>query len=104
MDKLEKVQTGRNLSSLSNKVSEIGKVIYHVNQLSPFRISDEDIIEWSKSIEEIVPEIEIDDLKFLLRCFKTGEENYDNKVGIQNIFLGLKNRFGRKYIKSQMVY
>jgi len=89
---------------LSDKGISIAQQVYHVNQLSPFRLHDSQIDEWAQSIEEIVPNLEIDDLKFLIRCFKTGEEHYDNKLGIQNIFTGLRNRFGRKYMKTQMVY
>ena len=89
---------------LSEKEIEIAKVIFHVNQLSNYPLGVPQIEDWSKSIEDIVPNLEIDDLKYLIKCFKIGEEHYDYKLGIQNIFIGLRNRFGGKYFKTKPVY
>lgn len=82
---------------------EIAKIVSHINQLSNFPLSVPQISDWSKSVNDICPNLEVDDLKYLIRCFKIGEEHYDAKIGVQNIFVGLKNRFGGKYIKSNVV-
>jgi hypothetical protein len=103
MENQEVVKQNINLS-LQAKTIEIGKIIYHVNQLSNFDIDDKRIVEWSKSIEEVLPNLEIEDLKILIRLFKIGDEYYDPKIGIQNIFTGLRNRFGGKYFTPKMVY
>lgn len=89
--------TSQSPCSLPVKVKDIGSVIYHVNQLSPFTTTDERLIEWAESINEILPELEIEDLKSLIRAFKTDEITYDTRLGIQNIFMGIKLKFPSKY-------
>jgi hypothetical protein len=90
--------------SSPTKIDEnIAKVLYHVNQLSPFIVTDQTIIEWTKSIQEILPNIDNNDLRALLNDFKTDAIHYDNKLGIQNIFIGLKKKFGLKYGNNKHV-
>lgn len=100
---LQKQNNGQSLQ-ISQEVQEVGKAIYHVNQLTPFNIDDEMILSWSKSIFELIPNIEINDLKDLISDFKTDEIHYDNKLGIQNIFIGLKIKYATKYFKPKMRY
>lgn len=89
------------LPSLTNKQNEIGLAIYHVNQLTNFPIPDERISEWARSIDEICPNLEIEDLKSVIDDFKIGELEYNHREGVQNIFFGLKTNFGGKYIKRK---
>ena len=89
--------TNQSPCSLPVKVKEIGNVIYHINQLSPFVTTDERLIEWAESINDILPGLELDDLKALIVAFKTDEITYNTKLGVQNIFIGLKLKFQSKY-------
>ena len=89
------------LPSLTDKQNEIGRVVYHVNQLTNFPISDERISEWARSIDEIIPNLELEDLRSVIKDFKICELEYNQKEGIQNIFFGLKTNFGGKYIKKR---
>ena len=69
------------------KIKEVGKEIYQINQLVQFPISDEMIKDWTKSIHELAPELDGTKLKYIIDKFKTGELEYDSRKGIQNIFL-----------------
>jgi hypothetical protein len=81
----------------------IAKILFQVNQLSPFFIEDITLFAWSKSIIEILPKIDPADLKSLMRDFKTDEIHYDTKLGIQNVFKGLRQKYGNKYFSSKFV-
>jgi len=98
---LETTNQSQFLQTSSAEAIKIAKAIYHVNQLTSFDLSDRKIIEWSQSIIEILPHIELDDLKLLIREMKTGSIAYDHRLGVQNIFIGLKTKFGSKYFPSQ---
>jgi len=80
----------KNQSSVSDREMQIGKIIYHVNQLTPFPISDENIIAWAKSIDELKPNLKLEDLKKAIDKLKLGEVDFNPHVGIQNIFNALR--------------
>ena len=101
---MEITKLNQDLSSLRNKIIEVGKGLYHLNQLTSFPISDDSIIEWSKSIDEILPELELKDLTDLIKDFKTGFIEYDNRLGIQNIFNGLRKKYPMKYKSISSTY
>lgn len=87
--------------SLSENQFNICKEIYHVNQLTAFPVNDERLSEWARSIEEIVPNLEIEDLKNVIIDFKIGELEYNHKEGVQNIFFGLRTNYGGKYFPKK---
>lgn len=86
---------------ISPRIKEIGREISHVNQLTSFLVPAEILIDWAKSIEEIVPNLDIEDLKSVIVDFKIGELEYNQKEGVQNIFFGLKTNFGGKYFPKK---
>lgn len=88
-----------NQLSLNDRQFAICKELYHVNQLTPFPVSDDRIVEWAKSIEEILPQLDINHLRELFVDFKLGKISYDKNDGIQNIFMGLVAKFGMIYDK-----
>ncbi len=90
-----------NLPSLTNKQIEIAKALYHVNQLTTFSIPDIRLAEWSRTLDEVFPEMEISDLKSVILDFQTREIEYNQKEGVQNIFFGLKTNFGGKYTRKK---
>lgn len=89
----------KNQLSLSDREFSLCKEIYHINQLAPFPLDDNKIQEWARSIEDILPELNLDHLKDLISDFKRGKIEYDKNLGIQNIFTGLVSKFGMIYDK-----
>lgn len=88
----EKLQiTNQTLSTpLNDKEFKIATAIFHINQLVAYPLSDSQIEQWAKSINRLLPELLVDDLEKLMDLMKIGEIEYDQKQGIQNIFLGLR--------------
>lgn len=90
------------LQKMDNKLANtninisIVKQLFHFNQLTSFPISDKNIEGWSKSIEELEPAITPDVIKWICDSMKMGTIPYDNKKGIQNVFIGFK-----EWIKHQ---
>lgn len=74
---------------LSQKEHDIAKIIYHINQVRTYPLTAIEIEDWSRSINEILPELELDNLRELVVEMKKGNIEYDNTRGIQNIFKGL---------------
>jgi len=89
---------------LVGKELEIVKPLFYVNLLTPFRVDDFILEQWSISINRLLPEVEPEELVELMDSFMRGETEYDNKLGIQNIFIGLIDKFPAKYYKPKMVY
>lgn len=92
------------VSTLNEKEILIAKSLYHVNQLSPYPINDFRLEEWAISINEIVPNLEINDLVLIINFFKTGGMPYNTNLGIQNIFSALLAKFNKKYSEEIFKY
>jgi len=75
---------------LSDKQVLIAQQVYHVNQLRNYPLSVTDIEDWARSIDDLYPELEVNDLKEVILKFKKDEYIYDPSKGIQNIVNGLK--------------
>lgn len=75
---------------ITTKINNLSKVLIHYNQLTAFPYSDLQIIEWAKSINELMPELSNETLKFIIDRMKIGYYPFDNRLGIQNIFNGIK--------------
>lgn len=68
----------------------LSKILWHLNQVVAYPMTDLQIEDWARSILELRPDVDLNAVKFLIDKFKTGEREYDSKKGIQNIFVGLK--------------
>lgn len=75
---------------LSEKTESLSKAVFHVNQLTPYPYTDNQIIDWAKSIEELMPELSPKIIKIIVDKMKIGVIAYNYKLGIQNIFEGYK--------------
>lgn len=71
---------------LSDKELSLAVEIFHVNQVMPYPLSDLQISDWAKSINELMPEVSSADIKKIIDDFKLDNIEWDNKKGIQNIF------------------
>lgn len=74
---------------LSPKEIEIALQVYHINHLTAFPLSDQLIDEWSRSISELRPEVTPEQIKEVIDGMKQGYIEFDNRLGIQNIFKAL---------------
>lgn len=70
---------------LSYKEKEITGIIYHVNQLTSFALSDIQIQDWSITINDFYPDLDLELLKKIIRKYKVGAYKWDSRQGIQNI-------------------
>lgn len=87
-------QQSGGLKQLSPKAVELGKVVFHVNMLSSFPLTSDQIADWATTIEELAPEITPERLRVVINQYKTGEMKYDRNDGIQNIFEGYRAVYG----------
>jgi len=76
---------------ISEKETYIAKELYHINQLVSYPLSESQIEDWAKSINELSPSTTPQDLKIIINKMKMGEVEYNHIKGIQNIFIALKN-------------
>lgn len=90
-------QSNRHLA-LNQKEVEIAKILTHVNQLQSYSLNVEQISDWARSINELKPELNTNDLKSVIDKMKMGKIEYNPNFGIQNIFNGLST------IERPMVY
>ncbi len=67
-----------------------------------------DLLAWAFELDRLLTAEEMHKLPFLLDCFKTTEIEYDHKLGIQNIFSGLKqvkwDEEKKKYIVLKAIW
>lgn len=63
--------------------------VYHINHLTAFPLTDNQIDEWSRSINELRPDVTPEQLKEVIDGMKQGLIDFDNRLGIQNIFKAL---------------
>jgi len=83
---------------LQPKEIEIAKVVWHVNQILTYQLSDIQIESWARSINELKPDLDPNTLLKAINLVKVGKIEWDCKVGIPNIFWIL-NQVGN-YIQS----
>jgi hypothetical protein len=86
-----------NIVKLTNKEIEISGEIYEVNQLAPYPLSSIQIEDWARSLNRLLPNLEISTLSSLIDDFKRDNIEWDYKKGIQNIFIGLRS-YERKMV------
>lgn len=97
-NQLEKINTNRNLP-LNIKELKIAEIIWEINTLTSFPLSDLLIKAWSRSINELRPNQDLKILSTIVNMMKSGSIDFNNRMGIQNIFLALK-----KYDKIKIGY
>lgn len=65
-------------------------VLNTFNQLRSFKLEPMEIIYWKDSIVKLIPDVDTGALEFVVDQMIVGGLEYDTKLGIQNIFNGLK--------------
>ncbi len=84
--------------ALSEKEMKIGKEVYGINLLTPFPLSVNQIADWSKCINELKPDLQVEELKQAMDKLKLGTVEFNHQIGIQNIFNALRS------LERPMVY
>ena len=103
---MNKIQKTNSLPSthLESKEQEIAMKLYYVNILTPFRVDDSILELWSITVNRLLPDLETEELQSLMDAFMKNEVEFDRNLGIQNIFIGLAQKFPAKYEERKMVY
>ncbi len=87
---MDKIQVVNRSASIIQVDTEFVKQLFHVNCLVSYPITDPMLEVWARSIQELTPELTVDILKQIIDKMKTGEYDFDNRAGVQNIFKGYK--------------
>lgn len=101
---LIKTQNQQVSTPLKGKECDIAVAIYYINILTPFKVDDKTLEDWSICINRLLPDVEISELEELMNGFMMAKFEYDHKLGIQNIFKGLAQLDPDKYEQDKMVY
>jgi hypothetical protein len=65
-------------------------VVFKVNFLVSFPLSDSQIEDWTSEITRLSPHTTIQDLVEIIDKFMKNEYIWDNRIGIQNLFKAIK--------------
>lgn len=85
----------KELSTISNGLTElprstrakaVSKVLVQVNKLVGFPLDAQEVISWSNDLDRLAPDLEMEELNFIMDCFKRSDIEWDHRKGIQNIF------------------
>jgi hypothetical protein len=76
----------KNNSSLSTVEIDLARQIYQINLLIPYPLTDSQIEDFSRTLQELVPELTPAQLKRMIDRFKMGIYEWDRNKMIQNIF------------------
>lgn len=86
---LTSTQIQKQHSEYTEQEKVMATQIVHVNQLIAFPLSPEQIIDWTRSVIELRPDVTPALMKEVIDAMKTGIIDYDVRKGVQNIFNGL---------------
>lgn len=88
MQELQKIIQENQLANITTPNPDYVKQLFHINYLTSYPISDIMLEGYSVSIQELVPEISVKDIKEIIDRMKLGSIDFDSKKGVQNIFKG----------------
>jgi hypothetical protein len=78
------------LSGLNEHEIALGTELYRLNYALPYPLSGTALADWAKCISELAPYATPEILKEIINKFLRADLEYDNKKGIQNIFIALR--------------
>jgi len=86
-------QSKHNLSTrLNSKEIEIAKIIYKVNMLVSYPLSDQQIEDWSTTLSGLYSELDLVLLSSIIKEFILDAREWDHRKGIQNITLAIRTK------------
>jgi hypothetical protein len=83
---------------LNNQELQIASAVWNVNLCVAYPLTDPQIEVWAKTIYRLRPETTVDELNEIMDSFMTGVNEWDTKLGIQNIFKAIRNKKGKSII------
>ena len=96
---LKKIQTDEQSLSLGNKINEYGVILYEINLIQAYPLGDTQIQDWCKCLHKFIPTLKQSTLQKIIDCYVTGKLEWNNKIGIQNIFKAYTLLIDRKIIE-----
>lgn len=92
-------QQEKNLSTeVKSKEIELGKIVYNINLILSYPLNDFQITDWAKCINRFLPNIKNETLQQIIDLYILGKLEYNNNIGIQNIFKGYVFLINQKLI------
>lgn len=88
------VTKGNQSLELTDKELEIAQVVFLVNQLISYHLSDLQISDWARTISRLKPDITPEYLNKIIDLFIVGDIEWDTRKGIQNIFMAINKPKG----------
>ena len=74
----------------NNNQQEVAILLFRINLVRVYPLTDGELSLWAREIISLLPDLDLKKLKLLIDKFVKGEIKYDNKIGLPNIFIGLK--------------
>lgn len=90
--------TRQSIAKIEKK--NVCKIIFKINLLVPYPLTDRQIEDWSNEIVRLCPQTSPEDLLEIIDKFMVGRYVWDNKSGIQNMFKAIKH-FENEKIKRK---
>ena len=91
MDKLIKNQTSSGLAFSDNEAT-IAKQVFNVNLLTNWKLTDDEIILWSRAILKHFPDVTPEKIEEILTRYESNDLEWNHYQGVQNIIRILKPR------------
>lgn len=82
-------KTHQNGLVTSTEADPLMKIIYHVNQVRNFPLTVIEIAEWSRTLRQNFPELDLGALAWLVNEMKMGRIEFDHWQGVRNLTIGL---------------
>jgi hypothetical protein len=76
--------------ALSEHETSIAQQVFRVNQLSPWALTNGQIVDWTKTILELIPDATPQKIKDIVDKYILEEIEWNKEKGIQNITKYLK--------------
>jgi len=90
---LEKQQR-QGLALNEQKIEEVGKMVWRLDMVVAFPLSETQIETWSKHILRLCPEATVERISEVVDMYLTGQWDFDKDKGIANIIWPLQNPTG----------
>lgn len=77
---------------LTTEQMKFAKIIYHVNQLTPYPLTGVQIEDWAKTLADLYRGLDLEVLKDIIKEMKLDNLEWNPKQGIQNLTRALKQK------------
>jgi hypothetical protein len=87
-------RSNQSLEGINPKEIQIGEIVFDMNLFRSYPLSDNQIIDYAKYINRVMPDLELKYLRAVIDGMLQGKIEYNHNNGIQNIFKALKSAIG----------